>query len=291
MATYKEVVNYRILKPGIGLSLLGCMFLFCLIVASLLIGLLPYFIERPESAIRIGTVVQDFMVFILPAIATALAASRLPARLLAVDRWAGWCGVLFTLLVMCLSVPAMNMVIEWNQDIHLPASMAALESQMRAMEEAAAASAEMLIGGTGIGSLIVSVMIVGVLAGFSEELFFRGALQRLLCMTRMNKHVAIWLTAFIFSAVHFQFFGFVPRMLLGAFFGYLLWWSGSLWLPVIAHIFNNTLVVISEYVSDNNIASFDIDSVGTTSVPLVIASLLLTIAGLWWLRRNLSEQQ
>lgn len=291
MADYKETNNYRILKPGVGLSLLGCMFLFCLIVASLLIGMLPKIIARPEAAIRIGTVVQDFMVFIIPAIGTAMVASRLPARLLAVDRWAGWSGLLWTLLIMCAAVPAMNVIIEWNQNISLPESMAAFEARMRAMEEAAASSAAILIGGSGIGSLIVSILIVGVLAGFSEELFFRGALQRLLCMTSMNKHVAIWLTAFIFSAVHFQFFGFVPRMLLGAFFGYLLWWSGSLWLPVIAHVFNNTLVVISEYMSANEVVAFDIDTVGTASPVLVAASIALTAAEIWWLRRSLYKLQ
>lgn len=291
MATFKEVNSYRIMKPGIGLSLLGCTFLFCLIVASLLIGMLSKIIARPEAALRIATVVQDFLVFIVPAIATAMVASRLPARLLAVDRWAGWANVLWTLLVMCLSVPAMNLLVEWNQNIHLPESMSEIETSLRAMEDAAMASTQLLIGGGGVGSMIVAILIVGVLAGFSEELFFRGALQRLFCMTNLNKHVAIWLTAVIFSAIHFQFFGFVPRLLLGAFFGYLLWWSGSLWLPIIAHIFNNTLVVVSEYMKAANPESFDFDKIGSSNPMLAFASLILTVAGIWWVKRCLSEQQ
>ncbi len=291
MSTYKEVNDYRIARPGIGLSLLGCVFLFCLIVASLLIGMLSKIIARPEAAVRIGTVVQDFMVFIIPAIATAMVASRLPARLLAVDRWPGWRPVIWALLTMGISIPAMNVIIEWNQNLHLPASMAAFEEQMRAMEDAAAASTEMLLGGSGAGSIIVSVLIVGVLAGFSEELFFRGALQRLLGMASRNKHVAVWLTAFVFSAVHFQFFGFVPRMLLGAFFGYLLWWSGSLWLPVIAHVFNNSLVVISEYAKAGHSGTFDIDAVGTSSVILLVVSVVLTGCGIWTVKESLSARR
>lgn len=291
MANYQEVTNYRILKPGVGLSLLGCIFLFCLIVGSLVIGMLPRIISRPEAAMRIGTVVQDFMVFIVPAIGTAMVASRLPARLLAVDHWAGWRNVLWSLLAMCASIPAMNVIIEWNQNIRLPESMAGFEARMRAMEEAAAASTELLIGGSGLGSLLVSVLIVGVLAGFSEELFFRGALQRLLGMTRMNRHVAVWLTAFVFSAVHFQFFGFVPRMLLGAFFGYLLLWSGSLWLPVIAHVFNNTLVVISEYAGAAAPGGYDLDSLGTSDMPLALLSVVLTVGGIWCVRNSLSERR
>lgn len=291
MSTFKEINEYRIVKPGIGLALLGCVFLFCLIVASLIIGMLSKIIARPEAALRIGTVVQDFMVFIIPAIVTAMVASRLPARLLAVDRWPGWGGVLLTLLAMCVSVPAMNVLIEWNQNISLPESMAGFEAQMRAMEDAAAESAKLLIGGSGVGALIVSVLIVGVLAGFSEELFFRGAFQRLLGMTKLNKHAAIWIAAFVFSAIHFQFFGFVPRLLLGAFFGYLLWWSGSLWLPIIAHVFNNTVVVLSEYYQNADPSVADLNTFGVGNVAAAVASLALTAAAIWLVRRNLISRQ
>ncbi len=286
MSSYKEINDYRIVRPGIGLSLLGCTFLFCLIVASLIIGMLSKIIARPEAALRIGTVVQDFMVFIIPAITTAMVTSRLPARLLAVDRWPGLRSILLTLLTLCVSVPAMNVIIEWNQNLHLPESMAKFEAGMRAMEDAAAESAQMLIGGSGAGSLILAVLIVGVLAGFSEELFFRGAFQRLLGMTRLNRHMAIWIAAFVFSAIHFQFFGFIPRLLLGAFFGYLLWWSGSLWLPVIAHIFNNTVVVLSEYIQNADATACDINAFGVGDIPVTIASIILTVAGIWLVRKS-----
>ena len=105
-----------------------------------------------------------------------------------------------------------------------------------------------LMGTDTIGSIIMSILIIGLLAGFSEN-FFRGALQRLLSTAGRNIHVAVWLTAFIFSAVHMQFYGFVPRMLLGAMFGYMAVWSGSLWIAVIAHATNNSLVVIAQSVA------------------------------------------
>ncbi len=287
MASYKEITEYRIIKPGIGLGLLLCLFLFCLIVASLIMAMIPRIIARPEAAVRICAIVQDFLVFIIPAIATAMVSSRLPARFLAVDHWGGGINLILALLVMCVSMPAMNMLIQWNQNIHFPASMAGIEAQMRAMEASAEETFKLMSGGGGIGSLIVSILIIGVLAGFSEELFFRGALQRLLGMTRLNKHLAIWLTAFVFSAIHFQFFGFFPRLLLGAFFGYLLWWSGSLWLPVIAHIFNNTVVVLAEYAEQSKVTTTDLDSIGADNFALAAVSVVFTIAGIWYLRRNL----
>jgi hypothetical protein len=141
------------------------------------------------------------------------------------------------------------------------------------------------MSGASISSLIVSILIIAVLAGFSEELFFRGTLQRILSQTNINIHAVVWLVAFIFSAFHLQPFGLIPRMLLGAFLGYLLIWSKSLWLPIIAHIFNNTVVVVSEYYTTNSGQTSYLDNVGGSlssvgDYMMVIGSVILTTAGL-----------
>lgn len=289
---------FRLPRPGMALGLLACLFLFCLVVAGVVLPFIPRIVSRPEAAVRIATVIQDILVFILPAVGMAMVVTRLPARLLAIDRWPRAIGAILGLLVLFCSIPAMNLIIEWNKGWHLPQSMASAETFFRQLEDGAAATTGLLMNGASIPSLIVSVLIVGVLAGFSEELFFRGALQRTLGMTKMNPHVVIWTVAFIFSAFHFQLFGLVPRMLLGAFFGYLLWWSGSLWLPVLLHVFNNSLVVISEYYNSNftdiNSAAqtTGLDTIGSHldnpgETVLVIASVILTISGIWLLRHIL----
>lgn len=285
-------------RPGVALGLLLCLFLFCLVLAGVILPFIPKLVSRPEAAVRIATVIQDLLVFILPAVGTAMVVTRLPARLLAVDRLPGWKYALLSLLVLIFSIPAMNLIIEWNKNWQLPESMASVEMFFRQLEEGAAATTELLMNGATVPSLIVSVLIVGVLAGFSEELFFRGTFQRILGMGRMNPHVAIWLVAFIFSAFHFQLFGFVPRMLLGAFFGYLLWWSGSLWLPVLVHVFNNSVVVIAEYCSTNSpdsgadiLENIGSDPTSASSLISVIASLIVTVAGIWLLRRMLLKDK
>lgn len=281
-----EAGTYRLQRPGMALALLGCIFLFCLVVAGVILPLVTTHISRPEAAVRIATVIQDFVVFIIPAIGMGVAVTRLPARLLAIDKGASITGICLALLTMIMSIPAMNFIIEWNKGWHLPASMAGIEEYCRALEDSALATTQLLLNGASVGSLIVSVLIVGVLAGFSEELFFRGAFMRTLGMTRINKHVVIWLVAFVFSAFHFQMFGFVPRMLLGAFFGYLLWWSGSLWLPILVHVFNNSIVVIAEYIKTNDPSTAPIDEFGShltsaTEIIAVIASVILTSAGIF----------
>lgn len=287
--------QFRLQRPGTALSLLFCTFLFFLVLTSVLLPMLNKIIHRPESFIRIAAVLQDLMVFILPAIATAMLVTRLPARLLAVDRRPSLKLTAIALLTLICSIPAMNLVIEWNKNWHLPESMAVAETFFRSLEDGAKATTDTLINGASIPSLILSILIVGMLAGFSEELFFRGALMRILGFTKVNKHVVIWLVAFIFSAFHLQLFGFVPRLLLGAFFGYLLWWSGSLWIPVIVHIVNNTIVVVATYVSANSSAgNSSLDTFGSNladplAVAAVIVSILLTAGGIWLFHRQTKE--
>lgn len=241
----KKNLEYNLNSPVSALLIFGGVTLLGLFLLGLLSQLLITAIKRPEASMRIAAVFQDVLVFIVPAFVAALLSTRLPARLLAVDRKPDLRAIFGAIIVLLVASPALNYIIDWNQSWQLPESMAAVEEYMRNMEERAQAATELLLGGHSVGSLIMSVLIVAVLAGFSEELFFHGALQRILMATRINAHVVIWLVAFIFSAFHMQIYGLVPRMLLGAFFGYLLWWTRCLWIPVFMHIFNNAVVVVS----------------------------------------------
>lgn len=287
---------FRLQRPATALGLLGCMFLFCLVISGVLLPFIPRLVSRPEAAIKITVVIQDLLVFIVPAVATAMIVTRLPARLLCVDKWPGLPVVLLSCGVLICSIPAMNAIIEWNKNWHLPESMQGAEQFFRQLEDGAEATTKTLMNGASIPSLIVSVLIVGVLAGFSEELFFRGALQRIIGQTRLNMHITIWMVAFIFSAFHFQLFGLLPRMLLGAFFGYLLWWSKSLWLPIILHILNNSIVVIATYFETTdtegaNASTAGINQIGanmssSADIMMVIASVILTSLGIILVRRH-----
>ena len=115
---------------------------------------------------------------------------------------------------------------------------------LRAAEESAGAATEQMLSASTIGQLILIIFVMGVLTGIGEELLFRGSVQRLFSENGTNVHLAIWITAFIFSAVHMLFYGLVPRMLIGAFLGYLYVWSGSLWLPIMGHALNNSVAVL-----------------------------------------------
>ena len=277
------------------LLLLFCLFAFFVLLTPLFTGLLGKICHKPEAVLRIAMIMQDIFVFILPAIVTALLCTRMPARLLAVDERPDMRYVILSLAGLIVSIPAMNALILWNENLHFPESLQGVEQMARNLEENAKAVTDSLMAGATIPSLIVSVMIVGVFAGFSEELFFRGALQRLLGCTMMNRHAVIWLVAVIFSLFHFQFFGFFPRMILGAYFGYLLLWTRSLWIPVIVHVFNNSMVVISTWQSLNNDGAMsNLDSIGVDDGPNLLItgiSLILTFCVLRCIRHLSQKRQ
>lgn len=275
-----------ILPKGKRLVLFLCVTVFCFIIAGLINGFIMKINGMSEVALRISAVIQDVLAFVVPSLVTALLITRLPARFLAIEHAPRLSQIVLACVILFVSVPAMNALVAWNESITLPESMQGVEDWMRQAEETARASVSALLGGSGVGSFIVSLLIVGVLAGFSEELFFRGTMQRLLTTGGMGHHFAIWLVAFIFSAGHLQFYGFFGRLFLGAYFGYLLYWTRCLWVPVIIHILNNILYITGNRFADG--ADFNPDTLGADNASLAIASAILVGFGIWIFRKKCS---
>lgn len=269
-----------IIKPAASLVLLFSLFLFMLIAVSLITQLLGSLTDNTAAILRISSVLQNVLVFILPAVATAMLSTRFPATLLAIDKFPSGKFILLSIAVLIVSIPLMNSIIDWNQNITLPDSFSQFNDYMQQLEKGAEKAVSDITGGSTVGTLIMSILIVGVFTGLGEEIFFRGGLMRLFsCIKGMSPHVAIWLTAFLFSALHMQFLGFVPRMLLGVFFGYLTFWSGSLWLPIMIHALNNSILVTTDWINNRGGSQIDVNSIGLGNNALVlnIASIILTV--------------
>lgn len=232
------------------------------------------------ATLRISTVIQNVLFFISPAIIIALYITKLPADFLQLRIMPSLKSVILTTFILIFSIPAMNFIIHCNESVVFPDALAGLENSLKALEESNREQIRILLGEPTIGSLIISILIIGILTGLGEELFFRGALQNIFRTLPMNHHYAIWITAIIFSTLHFQFYGFIPRILIGAFFGYLIFWSGSIWLPIFAHALNNSLVVISSWISSRNTINFDINKIATDfsfeSYILIVISIITT---------------
>ena len=276
------------ISAGKGLFLLVCWWVLLTVAGSLIMGFIG---SESTASLRWMIVVQDLAVFILPVVLTVIIASTTPWRYICIDTTPSVKMTALTTVSAIVSIPAMNRLVAWNESIHLPASWSGLESVLRDSENAAQAMVQQIMGGSTVWDLIAAILIVGVLTGIAEELFFRGALQRLLQSKFGNKHLAIWSAAFIFSAVHLQFFGFFPRLLMGAYFGYLVVWSGSLRLSMFAHALNNSLVVLNFWLLNRNLnfgTDFNHLGDGNTagSIIICIISLAASAGVIWAIWKN-----
>ena len=144
---------------------------------------------------------------------------------------------------MFASMPFISLITHVNQLLTLPHWLSGLEYWMQNLEKSAQETTNLLLAGTSIWAYFGNILVVGVFAAVAEEFFFRGALQQLLVKLFKNKHVGVWMTAFIFSMMHLQFYGFLPRFVLGLLLGYLFVYSKNLWIPILIHFLNNALVV------------------------------------------------
>ena len=207
--------------------------------------------------------------FIIPPLLTAYLLSRTPKKFLSLQKTLSLRAIFLTIVFMILAVPFINYIAEWNANIKLPGNFSALEQWMRNIEDAATAFTEKFMQTRTFGGLLSNIFLMAIIPAMGEELFFRGLLQTRLSHRIKNAHAAVWITAIIFSAFHLQFYGFIPRLLLGAYLGYLLVWSGSIWLPVLAHFINNAAAVVAYFLFQNGHIALDPDKIGV-DVPILI---------------------
>ncbi|WP_289858615.1 CPBP family intramembrane glutamic endopeptidase [uncultured Muribaculum sp.] len=269
-------------KPAQSLILFICWWILSWVLGSILITRIG--IETTMS-VRLATVVQDIVMFVLPTLMTMLLIAQRPMRTMNADQAPALSVGLFGIITLVVSIPWMNSLVLWNENLHFPESLSSLEQILRNAENNAEILVNTIIGGTDISDLVISILIIGVLTGISEELFFRGGLQSILVRSTGNIHAAIWLTAFVFSAVHMQFFGFFPRLLMGAFFGYLLYWSNSLWLPVLVHALNNSIVVTLTWLGTRGYSEALLFENFGIDWQWCLASAVLTALSVWRLIR------
>ena len=187
-------------------------------------------------------------------------------------------------------------LVEWNSGITLPEAFSELEKTLKDLEAQMAEATEKLTTFNHFGTFLLAFIVVAVLPGIGEELLFRGVLQNTLHRYSGNKHVAIWVTGFLFAAIHFQFYGLVPRTMLGVLFGYIYVWSGNLKMAMVAHIANNGLALCFAYYAQLTEMDIDIDDPDTISGWVSLVGLVVTIALLfvfrnYYLRAKPADEQ
>ncbi len=287
-------------KMGLRLIVLIATVIVALFLSSLLLNLF-LLLSRGLSFGRLGSELgaqmsnpsflllmqglQTLLVFILPPFLLSYWYGEKNSRFLKLVK-AKPVDVLLAMFSILAAVPLVNFLVSWNQDIQFPSFLEGVEKWMRVAEDNAQRVTELMLQGESWSDLLWQLLVVAVMAGFGEELLFRGTLQSIISSKGRNQ-LAIWITAFVFSLIHMQFYGFIPRLLLGAWFGYLLLWSGSIWVPVAAHFANNAISVVFHYAEKNNYLASDPEllGVGENTWQLIPSILLLTACGLFFYLR------
>ena len=187
--------------------------------------------------------------------------------------------ILLTILIVLFSSPILEFTNTLNQKLNLPSFLQNLENWMKQKELEAAALTLQLLVMKGYKDLAINLLMIAILPAIGEEVFFRGTIQNIFTRLFKNPHVAIWATAIMFSAIHVQFYGFLPRMFLGALFGYLFIWGKSIWLPILGHFLNNGYAVVMAFKLQHEGKSIsEIENTVSYNRYAILLSAMLTFA-------------
>jgi membrane protease YdiL (CAAX protease family) len=225
--------------------------------------------------------------FVFPPLFYSLLVSRVPLKNLGFNKSPKTEIILFGVLTMYICLPLIHFLGELNHQMHLPESMAALGQWMTDKEEQAALLSEQFLQVTTISGLVFNLFMIAIIPAIGEELLFRGALQPLFIRLFKNVHLGIFITSLLFGMMHLQFFGLLPRVVLGLFMGYYFYYSKSLWVPILMHFVNNGTAVIVYYLNHNGFILIEMESFGAVdSYWAVVLSLILVSAGIVFTARK-----
>jgi len=199
--------------------------------------------------------------------------------------------------ILLISIFVILLFVSWfgdiNQGLELPSFLSGIENWMENSEEAATKTMLAFLNVKSIWAMVFNVIMIALIPGIGEELLFRGVILKLLKRWTNNIHLAVIISAILFSALHMQFYGFLPRMVLGLLLGYVFVYTGSLWVPILIHFVNNASAIIFVYASgSNDILTQDIESFGSTSnVFVALMSLAVVTTIILYLRSNFTARK
>ena len=283
----EENSPYLQLLMLVGYALLGAIVftIIAMIIIMAMYGMKavtdPYVLSGAEPkylpALQILLIATSLGLFLCPAILLPLTEGKMPGKFYKFKK--PDLKILGLVLVaMLVSMPFMEWVMMTNQKLVLPDFLKGLEHWIRRKEDETMQITLLLLKMAGTKELIINLFMIAFVPAVSEELMFRGGVQRTLGRIFKNQHAAIWLSAAVFSAIHVQFYGFLPRMLLGAGFGYIYLWSGSLWYSMLGHFINNAYAVcVAFYMQKHNMDISKMDSIPQFAWYGYLISFALTI--------------
>ena len=188
--------------------------------------------------------------------------------------------VTLSFLLIVIAQPIVGWANELNSYFSLPEGLSFIENWMKNTEAQGEQITEAFLSTNSTRGLMLNIFMIAILPAFAEEILFRGVLAKLFKEWTQNVHVAVFLSAFIFAAIHLQFYGFLPRFLLGMALGYLFFWSGSLWLPIVAHFANNFLSVLVEFLFRKGLIHTNAENFGMDNAAWLTIISVIGVTGI-----------
>jgi len=188
--------------------------------------------------------------------------------------------ILAAIILIVVAQPVVGFTNELNSHLSLPKGLSGVENWMKDTEQKNGVITEAFLATTSFGGLMANILMIAILPAIAEEILFRGALAKLFKDWTKNVHMAVFISSFIFAAIHMQFYGFLPRFLLGMALGYLFFWSGSLWLPIVAHFTNNFLSVMVEFLYRSGNIKTNAENFGTDNESWLTAVSIVAVSGI-----------
>jgi len=236
---------------------------------------------------RVLLLFQHLGMFIMPAIAFGMLVSTQWPRRLGFNKTRTPL-VLAAVIMIVFALPLINVLAWLNEQIVFPEFLGGLEQLFTGMEDSAAKLTKALTEQTSPIVLFANILTIALIPALGEEMIFRGALIPILKKWTRSVHWGVWISAILFSAMHLQFYGFLPRMLLGAVLGYLFVWSGSIWVPVLAHFANNALALTLIFFMTRGDIEAEVDEFNPQMGDFlwVLVSIAVVTASLYYIYKN-----
>ena len=252
-------------------------YFFLIVTISSFVGILISSIISPTEIdsllnenifrLKISQLIASLFIFIVPSVVLSYFTFNESLNIFGFKRGLKRQNLLIILLIMIFIQPFVIFCVQINSSILESISdyIPVIYKQMKIMEDRATELTEFLLQMNTIGDLFFNIFLIALIPAIGEELFFRGIIQKKL-ENILAPHLSVFITSFIFSAIHFQFFGFLPRLFLGMILGYLFLYSRNLWASIFAHFINNAMGVLLMYSSFKDNLSFDITEIPNIEV-------------------------
>ena len=280
-------MNFPIIKKTNKLErifILAALLILGLIIGSVIGVIYPLVTGQDVmslNSLRFMQISSQIFTFVLPPILYAMLINENPKESLGIKN-VSYHWFIIGFVMMYAILPLNNVFAEWNAGLKLPESMSRIEELIKEMYESSAVVLEKLVNVNTFGGFVINLIMIAGLAALGEELLFRSIIQTSLIKTCKNAHVGIIIASAIFSFIHFDFYAFIPRLVLGMLLGYMFYYSRSIWVSMFMHFVNNATAVVIYYLNNIGVTNVDVETFGQTQLlPLLISIALM--ATLFWL--------